>query len=831
MSIIQGVGSGEVSTGFYPHPMGNSARFNSGDSDFLTFTPSSAGEDQIFTLSFWLKRSKLGANQAFFSAGADTSNIAQINFQDDDKIRIWTEVSGTVRMRGETNAVFRDVGAWYNIVWRYNANTPDTKLFVNGVERTVVYDTSITTGSTVMFSTTNHDVGRRSDNNVYFDGYLAEVIALDGTAVSDASDFGELKNDIWVPKNYTGSYGTNGFRLQFLQSGTGTGSSSTIGADTSGGNHHFTSSGHPDQTSDSPTNNHPTLGAQRVITLSEGNLKSTNTSGTHGGTTATFNYPTSGKWYHEVTINSTDSSSGNGAAIGNQIDRDVTDWGNYANLVGYLGNGQKTIETGRTSYGSSQSAGNIIGVAYNATDQELEFYLAASAGQTASSQGTIPTSEMDGVLDFNNLCPIAFGRDTTTTFNFGQTAFNGTDGSGTLPTGFEALNTANLADPAIDPNDDETPDQYMDTVVYTLNNGTLSVTGLEFQPDWVWIKDRTNDIAHAWFDVLRGTASAGASDNKAIGSNRNDAEGNGNGVLSSFDSGGFTVAGGSSGSNPRGLVNKGTTANDYVAWTWKAGGAPSADNSAGVGATPTAGSVKIDGANLGSALAGTLAATRLSANTESGFSIVTFTLESTGSKTVAHGLSSAPEMIIFKSRSNATGWIIQHVGIADADPFTDFIAFTTGAAVDNATVSDDTAPTSSVFTIGSGFTTGNYGANQVAYCFHSVDGFSKISHYIGNAQTNGTFVFTGFRPAWLMIKSVNSGERWNIFDNARNPDNNASAILFPDQSVVESTSSNGPDLLSNGFRVRGNVGNWNHNNERYIYMAFADQPFKYSNAR
>ena len=635
--------------------------------------------------------------------------------------------------------------------------------------------------------------------------------------------------------NYTfGNYGRNGFRLQFAQTGTGTGSSSTVGADTSGNGNHFTSSGlaSTDQMSDSPTNNFATLGAQRTLThtLSEGRLKSTNSSGTHGGTTATFNYPTSGKWYHEVTIDATDSSTGNGVAIGNQIDRDVSDWGSYLNLVAYIGNGKKFTENSFQNYGSAHSAGNIIGVAFDADNQTLEFYLATSAGQTASSQGTITTSEMDGVLDFNNLCPIAFGRNVTSTFNFGQTAFNGTDGSGALPTGFAALNTANLGDPAIDPSDDETPDQYFDNIVYTPNNGTKTVTGLQFQPDWVWIKARNIDIAHAWFDVLRGTTTAGST-NTAIGSNRSDREGNGNGVLSSFNSDGFTVAGGSSGSNPRSLVNKGTTANDYVAWCWKAGGAPDTDNSAGVGATPTAGSVKIDGANLGSALAGTVAATRLTANTESGFSIVTFEAPSVGSKTVAHGLSSPPEMLIFKSRSNNTGWIIQHVGIADADPFTDFISFTTGAASDNATVSDDTAPTSSVFTIGSGFTSGNYGTNQVAYCFHSVDGFSKISHYIGNGQTDGTFVFTGFRPAFVMIKSTSSGERWNIFDKDRDPNNVATEVLFPDQSVVESTSSNGPDFFANGFKVRGNVGNWNHDGERYIYMAIADQPFKYSNAR
>jgi len=832
MSIIQGVSSGSAVGAFYPFPIGQSLRFNDDDESHLDRTMVSATDNKKYTMAFWVKRCSLGSFQFIFTAG--TSPNGYFSFNDDDTIKIRNAAGSHDFVTTQT---FRDIGAWYHFTYSFDSANSIAKLYVNGTQVTD-FSTQVQPGAneaSVINSAVAHVIGNFSANGLYdIDMYLAEFYFVDGHALTP-STFGETKNDIWVAKNATGAitaltngFGNNGFHLTFSDS-------SDIGADSSGEGHDFTPDSAfqaSDVVNDSPTKNHATLGAQRILThtLSDGNLKSTNSSGTHGGTTATFNYPTSGKWYHEVTILAETDDKGQGVGIGNQIDRDVTDWGNYLNLIAYLSDGTKLVDTGYASYGTAHAVNNIIGVAYNADDQELEFYLATAAGQTASSQGTITTAQMDGLVDFNNLCPLVFGREVTQTFNFGQSAFNGTDGSGTLPTGFAALNTANLADPEIDPNDDETPDQYMDTVVYTPNNGTLSVTGLEFQPDWVWIKDRTTDIAHAWFDVLRGTATAGST-NTAIGSNRNDAEGNGNGVLSSFDSNGFTVAGGSSGSNPRALVNKGTTANDYVAWTWKAGGAPTVDNSAGVGATPTAGSVKIDGANLGSALAGTVAATRLSANTESGFSIVTFEAPSVGSKTVAHGLSSPPEMLIFKSRSNNTGWIIQHVGIADADPFTDFISFTTGAASDNATVSDDTAPTSSVFTIGSGFTSGNYGANQVAYCFHSVEGFSKISHYVGNGATTGTFVFTGFRPAWVMIKSINSGERWNIFDSARNPSNITSAILFPDQSVAESTSSNGPDLLSNGFRVRGNVGNWNHDNERYIYMAFADQPFKYSNAR
>ena len=820
MSIIQGVGSGEVSTGFYTHSINQSLRFNPADNPYLERTMVTPTDNKKFTIAFWIKRANLGSSQMIISAA--TSGASYIQFQSDDTIK----VRGSGNLEIETVRVFRDVGSWYHIVFAYDsANSTDTlraRLYVNGTEVTDFspYTKPALNEAIALNSAEVHHIGNYTVNeNFDLDGYLAEMYLVDGQALTPSS-FAETKNDIWIPKSTSiSTFGNNGFHLTFSDT-------SDIGADSSGEGHDFADGSTTAFTADSVTSDSPTdnfcvmnsIGNSNSATpgtLSDGNLV-VDTGNAKTITYGTFAIPTSGKHYFEITAGTTNSTE-----LGLAVRRDGSTFRRFS----YRSNGDSVTNTTTSGVApfASFTSGDVIGVAVDSDTPDVEFF------KNGSSQGSI---NIDFSLDSGDLFPFVTdtnsGASCVVTFNFGATAF-----AQTVPSGFtKKLSTADLPDPAIDPNDDETPDQYMDTVVYTPNNGTLSVTGLDFQPDWVWIKDRTTDIAHAWFDVLRGTASAGASDNKAIGSNRNDAEGNGNGVLSSFDSGGFTVAGGSSGSNPRGLVNKGTTANDYVAWCWKAGGAPSADNSAGVGATPTAGSVKIDGANLGSALAGTIAATRLSANTESGFSIVTFALQSTGSKTVAHGLSSAPEMIIFKSRSNSTGWVIQHVGIADADPFTDFIQFTTGAASDNATVSDDTAPTNSVFTIGSGFTTGNYGANQVAYCFHSVDGFSKFGRFFGNGSTDGTFVHTGFRVAWLMVKRSDGGsENWNIVDNKRNSFNGAKSLLFASASSVEANATNGIDLLSNGFKVRDNIGNYNTSGANYIYMAFADQPFKYSNAR
>ena len=884
MSIIQASGSGDEASGFYPHTINNSLRFNAGDDPFLSRTPSAASNRKTWTWSAWVKRATIDNTVRELFGTAAEGDV--LRFTDS---RIGWFNNGSASSFLSTSAFFRDPSAWYNIVLAFDTtestDSDRVKLYVNGTQ--VAFDNNTTFPGPSYEGDINNTEAQfigKGHSASEFDGYLAEINFIDGQALGPSS-FGETKNDIWVASslgsftaatttvssafssgassitvssatgiaigqqvegtgiasstfvtgvssttislsqntdgsssgNYTfGNYGRNGFRLQFAQTGTGTGSSSTVGADTSGNGNHFTSSGlaSTDQMLDSPTNNFATLGAQQIVThtLSDGNLKSTNSSGTHGGTTATFNYPTSGKWYHEVTINAEDSSGGNGVGIGNQIGRTSTNWGNYLNLVAYLSNGNKQIDTGATSYGTGQNANNIVGVAFDADNQTLEFYLATSAGQTASSQGTIPTSELDGVLDFNNLCPLVFGRNTEQTFNFGQSAFNGTDGSGTLPTGFKALNTANLPDPAIDPAEDETPDQYFDTTTYTANNGTLTVTGLEFQPDFVWIKSRTLDIAHAMFDVIRGTATAGST-NTALGFNRVDTQGNGNGVLSAFTSDGFTVAGGSSGSNPRSLVNKGT--NTYVAWTWRAGGTASANND---------GSQEV----------------QLSVNTKAKFSIAKFTgTQQVNAPTFGHGLGVTPELIIIKGITEAQGWYV-FGDVIGASGSGNFLKGETNAA--RVTGSASSNVTFNATTIGLDSNTGINASSDtfICYSFASVDGYSKIGEWQNNNSTDGTFVFTGFRPAWILLKNYDNSEGWYLMDNKRSPFNIGPPLgqfLGGNLSVVEgnvNASTATIDFLSNGFKIRttsAGSGEVSFGTRNYLYLAFADQPFKYSNAR
>ena len=256
---------------------------------------------------------------------------------------------------------------------------------------------------------------------------------------------------------------------------------------------------------------------------------------------------------------------------------------------------------------------------------------------------------------------------------------------------------------------------------------------------------------------------------------------------------------------------------NYVGWNWKIGWVPTASNSQSAGATPTAGSVKIDGVNLGSALPGSIAAEKLTANTTNGFSIVNYP---GGAGTVAHGLGVAPK-IVFQRKYDATGDWLSYTsainGTADA------VRLNTTSYYE--TADPETLATSTVFSSLIG------GNNTIAFCFAEVEGYSAIASYTGNGSANGAFVHTGFRPAWIMIKRVDSaGFYWGIFDNKRDPVNVADAVLYANGNDTED-DSDALDMLSNGFKLRSTDNYLNNSSGTYLYLAFAESPFKYSNAR
>ncbi|MDP6583444.1 MAG: hypothetical protein QF535_02225, partial [Anaerolineales bacterium] len=369
-----------------------------------------------------------------------------------------------------------------------------------------------------------------------------------------------------------------------------------------------------------------------------------------------------------------------------------------------------------------------------------------------------------------NIVVMNFGSDSS--FAGEKTAQGNQDGNGIgdfyyePPTDYLALCSENLPSPSI-----ALPGENFNTVLWTGDGASSrALTGVGFQPDLLWVKQRAQAISSQLYDAVRGTGSS-----KALSSDSTNAEGGGNadeyGYLSSFDSDGFTGVDGTS--SPNYYFNE--SAKTFVAWNWKAGGTPTVDNSAGAGNTPTAGSVKIDGANLGSALAGSIAATRLSANTDAGFSIVSYT--GTGSNaTVGHGLSEAPTFIMIKCRSSVANWkggttLVSGKTFADGNGYyfeLDDTKALTNPGSASQWGSTPANPTASVFSVGPSSIGQNADTETyVAYCFHSVEGYSKVGKYSGNGVVDGSYIYTGFQPAYLLIKRIDTTGRWSIWDNKR----------------------------------------------------------------
>jgi hypothetical protein len=283
------------------------------------------------------------------------------------------------------------------------------------------------------------------------------------------------------------------------------------------------------------------------------------------------------------------------------------------------------------------------------------------------------------------------------------------------------------------------------------------------------------------------------------------------GGIQSFDADGFTVGDGTS---KDGFIHFGSRT--FVAWNWKAGG---------TGTSIAAES--IDGTNP------TIAST-VSANTTSGFSIVSYTGNTSDtSATIAHSLNQAPEMILVKTRDSARSWNVYHVGVA-SDAETDYLILDdVDQAQDNVNRWNDTKPTADYFTVGNSNNVFGSTDDYIAYCFHSVEGFSKCSSYVGNGDPDGPFVYTGFRPAFVMVKKSSNSDNWVIVDSKRATFNPMGERIFVNLNNAESTDGDRVDFLSNGFRIVTTAGLFNDSGETYIYMAFAEDggPFKYSNAR
>jgi len=830
MSSLFGIGANGAAS-FYNGVATQSLKFEEDVGSYLTFTPSSASSStdrRKVTHSFWVKRGALSSQQALYSAnksgGGDYYLFAFINT---DKLRLVLDVDDS-NFAYDTSAVFRDTSAWYNIVCiidtTQSTDTDRVKIYVNGVLQTIsnVYGSNVSQNfETYVMDGNEDEVGRFAfTDGSYFDGYMSEVITTIGQD-NTISQFGELKNGVWIPIVYSGSYGANGFRLQFDQVGVGTASTSTIGADTSGNNNHWTSANvvaSDCAMPDSPENNFCTLNPlakQSSSTLSEGNLKAYIASGGNSGRTPATFAVQRGKWYWEVRQSSSNRfgmgvfDTDNYVMTNEDGGVDAYEWVHITSDnsgAGMIGNNSSYT----TGYGGTAADGQVIMVAldvdngaiwfgkqgtwYNkgTSDNSATVKAQIEAGTTTNAAFTSVTGSLTPSFmrqTSNDTLTVNFGQDDT--FHGGETAAGNTDGNGigvfqyAPPSGFLALCTSNLPEPTIGPNSVTQADDHFNTVLWTGNATDRDITDVGFQPDWVWTKSRNVANSHYIFDSTRGVL-------KDLEADNNEAESTTADSLEAFISNGFSL-----GTDNNVNATGGYT---YVAWNWKANGGTTSSN--------TDGSIT----------------STVQANTTAGFSIVTWTGDGS-SGTVGHGLTSAPEFWITKDRASADNWLTFFTIV---DGSLDAINLNLTGASSAGSVS---LPTSSVFT-NDGYTGGQ---NLISYLFHSVEGYSKMGSYTGNGSTDGTFVFTGFRPQWLIMKQTNASGNWYIWDNTRELVNPVGIYLLANGSNADGSSeaSSYFDFLSNGFKLRANnsdFGEGNTSGNSYIYMAFAEAPFKFANA-
>jgi len=765
------MGAGGQASGY---EIDQSIRFNDDDSAFLARTPS-ASNRKTWTWSAWVKRADLfngSVPQILLSAGDGGSNDFIMQFgQSDDTLRISDYISST-QSNLITTQLFRDVSAWYHFVLAYDTTQGTAanriKLYVNGSQVTA-FGTEIYPSENqdlVINSAIAHNIGRGAySSNGYFSGYMAEINFVDGTALAPTA-FGETNtNGVWVPIAYTGSYGTEGYFIDGRDS-------SDLGDDESGNGNDFSSSGlaAADQMSDSPTNNHCTLNPiqQDATGLSDGNLQfttsSTSTHKTASGTIAA----TSGKYYCEVTCNAT---LGSNARIG-IIPDDNEDYtgsnghvGDDANSFAYVDNGQKESNNSQSSYGASYANGDVIAMALNLDDNEITFF------KDGASQGAISITANTEY----RFAASQFGSGGMA-FNFGQAAF-----AATPPTGFKALNTANLSTPTI-----SDPSEYVQADLYTAQTTGFSPTfdgNSDLAPDFLWFKRRNGASNNFLFDKVRGV-------NKGILSDATTAEATYTNSLTAFGTDGFTLGDGGSSNDINGV--SGAT---YVAWGWAAGG--------------TSGSTNDDGS----------VDSTVTVNTTAGFSICKYNPGGNSNVTFGHGLGVAPRLVLVKNLEDATNWQVLHL---DQGVGNKLFLNTNATTASDANMWQNTAPTSSVVSVGTAQTSNE---QCIAYVWNEVEGFSKFGSFSGNGNAAGPFVYTGFAPSVIILKNITQSYNWQIRDNKRNTFNVNEASLSPSLSDAEATSSDKIDFLSNGFKIRDSGATNNGSGNTILYMAWAEHPF------
>jgi hypothetical protein len=567
-----------------------------------------------------------------------------------------------------------------------------------------------------------------------------------------------------------------------------------------------------DQVIDTPQNNFatlnsifPTIASSSNTSVAEGNLEYTYAA-YPGDSIVPANMTMVGKSYCEVRvwgdigigILTSDTTPTNYGWLGEGSSSSM-------NYRGGAGTGYLYYSSGSSSSGKGSWAnGDIIGVALDTDSRKVWFHKNGTwLWNGDPSAGTNHTDLIVGTGDMF----FAVGMDSpgSCVYNFGQDhTFAGkkskattySDGGGigsfcyAVPTGFKALCTKNLPAPAV------VPGENFNALTHTGDGATnRAITGVGFQPDFVWFKQRDGTQDHMSFDSVRGAG-------YRFKNNSNVSEAYHTTTLKSFDSDGFTV-----GDSPP-INNNNST---YVSWNWKAG-------------TSVSGTTA--GAGTGKAYSGSI-------NSASGFSIITYKGNGTAGHGIPHRLSKAPDFWVVKHRNASGGWMVGSSAFTDytywnslddsfapynsasnnrwySEPDDSNVYIQTSAAVSELNTNDD---------------------DYLMYCWHSVPGYSKIGSYTANGSADGNFLWTGFTPKYVMFKDVTNANSWAVLDSARDPYNKVVRVLTPNSSDAVYNYNSGIDFVSNGIKIRDANGKWGDANVQYLFMAFAEYPFKYGNAR
>ena len=936
---VSGIGGGTASYILYGTKAGGggyeisrSLRFNSADTAYLYLdrTGGPVGNRKTHTWSLWAKRSKPDSEANLFTGGTGSTD-GKLRFNGDNTLQFNDGTGAQLN----TTQVFRDYSAWYHIVLAYDSTQGTAsnriKLYINGEQVTEFSTETYPSPNADSFFSAAHNyyIGAQVHNNAnLFDGYLAEVQFIDGQALTP-TDFGEFdSNNVWQAKEYSGTYGTNGFHLTFSDNSNTT--ATTLGKDTSGQGNNWTpynfsiaaGTGN-DSLVDTPTNygedtgaggevrgNYSTLNPlfklNTAATIVNGNLQTT------GGDVAfSTMLLTSGKWYVECTVT---GSPGYNLCL-SQPDHPAGNTPSSTNSksLGWYTTGGVYWGAGYDYSGSvSYTTGDVLAAAIDMDNTTITWY------KNGSSVGNVINYSTGTYHRFaEGMLVSQFTGQSQ--WNFGQRAWANTS----VPSGYKAMCTQNLPDPTI-----ADGSKYVGIVTFTGSSSGGSFSVPNFAPNFIWSKNRASSVNHILQDDVRGFGNFGSMySNLALG----DLDGNNGGTNNIMSVSGSTV-------------NYGTNNNftgSMVSWSWDAGtpGAnevgsywqpvyytkyigfkfetasggravfglasgtgtadiyTSSDNSSwtrvqtnvtlsttdttydssdqylivvntsdatwsgyhyamatngtdghystatypGSGASFTwsgpaysdwdfrsSGTV-IKPGSISSGVP-TIAST-VRANPTAGFSIVNY-VGSSSNTTVAHGLNSPAEMIIIKDRNNSYNWQVYHKDVGT----TNALLLNGESAAANYSSWNSTAPTSQVFSVGAGtlgVNTNN--ANLIAYCFCGIESYSKFGKYTGNGLTgdDAPFVYTGFRPAWLLIKDTTSNYNWLIFDSQRNKFNIVNNVLHSNLSREENYSGafDWLDFTSNGFKHRNN-GLW-HNTagNTYVFAAFSEHPFKSSRAR